>query len=514
MSLRKKTLIITVLAIGSLVCVLYFLSRLIVLNSYVKLEEQEVHRNVERVLNALHDDLTNLHHTTNDWSAWDDSYDFIHNRNKHYEEANLVDSTFTRLRLNLILFINITRDIIYEKSFDFLKEKTLPVPESLKRQFSAESRLLNHTTVSSNVSGILLLEEGPALVSSWPILTSEGTGPVRGTLIFARYLNSDEIKRLGDRTELSVSISRLARESLPAQYLMADASSSDKPQIQIKPLDANTVEGNTILKDIYGKPILLLRVTQQRQIYQQGQKSFLYFMGALTVAGLFFATVILILLEKQVLSRLLALNKSIRRIRESADLTMRVPVRGNDELSSLTQEINKMLGAQEQTEKMLKVFSLTDELTGLYNRRGFLSLAEQQLKIAERMNREMLLLYGDLNDLKTINDTYGHLQGDRALIDTAKIFKETFRESDIIARIGGDEFAVLTERKEDSNAEVLISRLKQNIDAYNEKESRPYKIGISIGIFLSDPKRSYTIEQLIAEADTNMYEQKREKQSK
>jgi len=189
-------------------------------------------------------------------------------------------------------------------------------------------------------------------------------------------------------------------------------------------------------------------------------------------------------------------------------------VRGNDELSNLTQEINKMLGAQEQTEKMLKVFSLTDELTGLYNRRGFLSLAEQQLKIAERMNREMLLLYGDLNDLKTINDTYGHLQGDRALIDTAKIFKETFRESDIIARIGGDEFAVLTERKEDSNAEVLISRLKQNIDAYNEKESRPYKIGISIGIFLSDPKRSYTIEQLIAEADTNMYEQKREKQSK
>jgi diguanylate cyclase (GGDEF)-like protein len=129
------------------------------------------------------------------------------------------------------------------------------------------------------------------------------------------------------------------------------------------------------------------------------------------------------------------------------------------------------------------------------------------------MNREMLLLYGDMNDLKTINDTYGHLQGDRALIDTAKIFKETFRESDIIARIGGDEFAVLSEKKEESNAEVLTSRLKQNIDAYNEKENRPYKIGISMGISFADPKRSYTIEQLIAEADANMYQQKRGKQS-
>jgi diguanylate cyclase (GGDEF)-like protein len=300
---------------------------------------------------------------------------------------------------------------------------------------------------------------------------------------------------------------------MPAHYLMADASSYDKPQIQIKPLDAKTVEGDTVLKDIYGKPILLLRVTQQRQIYQQGQKSLIYFMVALVAAGLFFAAVILLLLEKQVLSRLLVLHKSISRIRESADVTLRVPVKGNDELSSLTHEINKMLEAQEQTEKMLKVFSLTDELTGLYNRRGFLSLAEQQLKIAERMNREMLLLYGDLNNLKTINDTYGHLQGDRALIDTAKIFKETFRESDIIARIGGDEFAVLTEKKEDSNTEVLTCRLKQNIDSRNEKGDRPYTIGISIGIFISDPKRSYTVEQIIAEADANMYDQKREKQN-
>jgi diguanylate cyclase (GGDEF)-like protein len=105
------------------------------------------------------------------------------------------------------------------------------------------------------------------------------------------------------------------------------------------------------------------------------------------------------------------------------------------------------------------------------------------------------------------------LEGDRALIDTAKIFKETFRESDIIARIGGDEFAVLTEMKEDSDTEVLTCRLNQNIDSHNAKEDCPYKIGISIGIFLSDPKRSYTVEQIIAGADANMYDKKREKQN-
>jgi sensor domain CHASE-containing protein len=262
-SLHKKTLIITVLTIGGLVLALYLFSRLIVLNSYVTLEEQEVQRNVERVLNALNNDITTLHSTTNDWSGWDASYDYIQNRNKHYKQENLVDSTFTRLKLNLIIFINNPGDIIFEKSFDFVKEETIPVPESLKRQFTAESRLLTHETITSNVSGILVLEEGPVLVSSWPILTSEGTGPVRGTLIFARYLNSDEIKRLTERTELSISISRLAHESLPAQYLTTDTFSSDKPQIQIKPLNADTVEGHTVLKDIYGNPVLLLQVAQQ-----------------------------------------------------------------------------------------------------------------------------------------------------------------------------------------------------------------------------------------------------------
>jgi diguanylate cyclase (GGDEF)-like protein len=167
---------------------------------------------------------------------------------------------------------------------------------------------------------------------------------------------------------------------------------------------------------------------------------------------------------------------------------------------------------REKLEEELLNLAITDPLTNLHNRRGFISLAEQQLKLSDRNKRGVRLYFADLDGLKWINDTLGHEEGDKSLIEAASAFSETFRASDIIARIGGDEFAILAIDLEDtSNPEMLLSRLQSQIDRHNNQENRKYRLSISIGYALYDPESPCSLDDLIARADKLMYEQKRNK---
>jgi diguanylate cyclase (GGDEF)-like protein len=158
-------------------------------------------------------------------------------------------------------------------------------------------------------------------------------------------------------------------------------------------------------------------------------------------------------------------------------------------------------------EEALIALSLTDELTGLYNRRRFFILTEQCLKGAIRTKKRPLLLFIDMDDLKWINDHYGHNEGDQALIDFANILNKTFRESDIIARIGGDEFVVLLESTDD-NGETMVTRLYENLRDYNTKRSQRV-LSISLGMAQFDPEYPISIDELLSKADALMYAQKR-----
>jgi diguanylate cyclase (GGDEF)-like protein/PAS domain S-box-containing protein len=166
---------------------------------------------------------------------------------------------------------------------------------------------------------------------------------------------------------------------------------------------------------------------------------------------------------------------------------------------------------RKRAEEELRSLSLVDDLTGLYNRRGFLTLAEQQLKVAHRMKKGMLLLFADLDKMKWINDTLGHREGDSALIYAANIFKNTFRESDIIARIGGDEFVILALETSESDIGTITNRLEEALRSHNQKNRRPYSLSISMGVARYNPLSPRSIEELLDEADQRMYEQKRSK---
>ncbi|MEJ2201914.1 MAG: sensor domain-containing diguanylate cyclase, partial [Desulfuromonadaceae bacterium] len=151
--------------------------------------------------------------------------------------------------------------------------------------------------------------------------------------------------------------------------------------------------------------------------------------------------------------------------------------------------------------------SVLDELTGLYNRRGFLALSEQQLKVAARNRQRLVLFFFDLDHLKKVNDTLGHQNGDAMLVEIAEVLRQTFRKSDIVGRIGGDEFAVLVIDGE-PGVQTSIARLSTVLEACNRKEERRYPLSLSLGFALFDPEDPCSLDELIARADDRMYQDK------
>ncbi len=171
---------------------------------------------------------------------------------------------------------------------------------------------------------------------------------------------------------------------------------------------------------------------------------------------------------------------------------------------------------RKELEQQIMSAAITDELTELYNRRGFFTLAKQQFKLAGRYKKRISLFYLDLDGLKAINDKLGHKAGDQALQDLAHILKKTFRESDIIARVGGDEFVVLlTEPSVPDVERSILSHIRKNIEHHNKQAGRQYELIISIGTAHYDPLSPCSIENLMRHADEQMYEhKKRHKQNK
>lgn len=174
------------------------------------------------------------------------------------------------------------------------------------------------------------------------------------------------------------------------------------------------------------------------------------------------------------------------------------------------QGIARDVTERREQEQALRSLTIIDDLTKLYNRRGFLTLAERHLKLAARKKTGVFLLFADLDGLKIINDTFGHLEGDRALIDAADILRNSFRSADIIARLGGDEFTVFPIEAAAESASILIGRLDEQLQRHNEaNQSRGYRLALSVGIARFDPDSSWSIDQLLEHADQALYKQKR-----
>jgi len=187
-----------------------------------------------------------------------------------------------------------------------------------------------------------------------------------------------------------------------------------------------------------------------------------------------------------------------------------VPSREHQTIYAVARDLTE----RKRTEAQLRELSLRDDLTSLRNRRGFLLLAEQELKLVRDRRRDtpdihLWLIFADLDGLKRINDQFGHDAGSQAIVHTANILRTTFRDADVIARMGGDEFAVLALSNEPDGGQIMVGRVKNVVQQFNVEQELPYRLSLSLGVVKVDANRTGSIEELLKEADREMYVHKR-----
>jgi diguanylate cyclase (GGDEF)-like protein len=175
--------------------------------------------------------------------------------------------------------------------------------------------------------------------------------------------------------------------------------------------------------------------------------------------------------------------------------------------------IDLVVTQRKEKEDELATLLITDELTQLHNRRGFYLLADQLVKMADREKTPVDIMYLDLDRLKWINDTYGHEEGDKVLVSVAAILKKMFRNSDIIARMGGDEFVVMPVGMSGSGTNVIRERVEKAFQKHNEKHGAAYTISVSMGFSRYDPASPCSLDELLKQADESMYKEKKIKQT-
>jgi diguanylate cyclase (GGDEF)-like protein/PAS domain S-box-containing protein len=185
----------------------------------------------------------------------------------------------------------------------------------------------------------------------------------------------------------------------------------------------------------------------------------------------------------------------------------------HDESGNVTgfSNITRDATERKQVEEKLKKFALQDELTGLYNRRGFLAMAQHRMNIAAREKKSLVLFFADLDELKTINDTLGHEAGDASLATAADVLRDSFRAADVIGRIGGDEFAVLAAVKSLEDLTVIESRLSKKIMAQTSLGGGTIPFHISFGHTVLDTNAPQNLDELLRKADAAMYAEKQRK---
>lgn len=292
MTIRGKTLV----AIGgTLVCltgILCVTMQQIVLRSFGTLERESTFQDVERGLSALRHDIAGLHAKASDWADWDDAYTFIEDGNSAFIKTNLADKAFANLHVDLMLFVHRSGRIVFSKALDLQSGKHMPPPEDLRDHLSVGGPLVNALGPIDGVAGILCLRGLPLLVTARPIRTSEGKGPPRGTLIWGRYLDDDETRRLSQLTHLSLTFHRFDGPPLPPDVQAVRSSWAAATPIVTRPLNNKEIAGYAVFRDVYDSPAIVLQVKAPRAIYRQGQIGLYYLVASLVVGAAVFGALV------------------------------------------------------------------------------------------------------------------------------------------------------------------------------------------------------------------------------
>jgi PAS domain S-box-containing protein len=347
MGIRTRIFLIVFFAAIFVTTALFIAASLFILNNFQTLEREEIQDNLEQVLESLEKDFEYLQNTTADWAYWTDTYEFLQNRYPNYPAINLATTTLEALNLDLLVIVNSDLEPAAHLAIHPQLHVEIYPPDEVYQAINEGSLLPK--SQDQPASGIVMTKQGPLIVSARYVLRNDQSGPPAGVLVFARYLNQPVVTGLSRSTKDSIKLYRCDSASLPEDVKSALPAlrSGQKAVVQIISDESQDpserIAAYTLLEDIHGEPALIFRVDADRSTYRHSKITVRLFGILLAWCCLFIGLAVFISLDRQINKRVLALHRDVNLIRKTQDFSLRVSANGNDEISSLAAEINRML---------------------------------------------------------------------------------------------------------------------------------------------------------------------------
>ncbi len=513
MKLRQKA----VLVIFTMTCILFaaffVTSRVLVLSGFMSVERTEANEEMHRALFAVHTEVNELENFETDYAVWNDTYRFVvapHPggvESTPYIQSNFVDETYTSLRINLVAMYNSDGSLVYGKMY-ISKLGQQPLPSSIRSLVTAPRfNLLIHTGPKDWREGIIMLPQGPMLVASEPIVTSNMQGPLHGSMIFGRFLDSTELTLLSQQSGLSLE--RLPLTNMPSVNGTVTLAQNIKVPFSVVDTNEEQLSAYAEYPDISGQPAFVMKLTEQRTIYSKGIELLRYFEIFLFILSFVYGICTLLFLDLTVLRRVRRFVEQIQKIDHELDDKAVVNIDGTDELGQLQRTFNGLMVRLRASRKRIWQQANHDSLTGLANRNKFYILMEDALSSTDRGRHGFAILFIDIDRFKQINDKYGHDVGDMLLCAIAKRLEEAVGHHGVAVRLGGDEFLALWwDSKTKQDAESARGHVHGMMkEPYRLRDDLVFQIGTSVGVSLY-PEDGIELEMLLKKADRDMYKRK------
>lgn len=361
LSLRTKVVISLIFFIIVFMGMVIFVLLKIVLVSFADLENKEAIKSIERTKVVFDSQVQNMDTKLSDWAIWDDSYQFIQDKNQDYIDSNLTNESLHNLGINAMFFISSNGTILYEKQINIDTKKDASVSKNLRDTLLKSKKISSFAGIKDKNSGIIKDSSGLVLFASRPILKSDATGPIKGSLIFIRYFDK-EIKEHFEAINNNYKVDILDYEStnLGEEERAREQLSADNKYYAYSH-SPDMIDSFTLIYDYNNKPVYILENSIPRSIYKEGLNSilnFLYIIVILCISGVIF---VLVLISKFVLLKLTRLNESVDKVKDPDQPDQRLEIKGSDEFTNLATNINQMLDQRSKSQEDLVKFKLAIE---------------------------------------------------------------------------------------------------------------------------------------------------------
>ncbi|MBI9014821.1 MAG: diguanylate cyclase [Clostridiales bacterium] len=455
-----------------------------VLKGFRILEDARYEWEIDRVTTGINQLILKHESLLLDWIKWDDAYTYVSDGNINFVKVNITQNFFEDQELDYILFFNDDNQLLHASSYDHLQSKFREVPQSL----------IEKVKTYPNQSGILFIEGQPIVFTALKVTNSLAEAQPKGLFVFAYTLEQSRVVQLGDTIKEEVSI---LETFVPGEstYFEVETIEDEKLSTAFIKLPYLNEVGYMLIKLNLPRDILLLGEETVRNTL------ILFIISFLILSGFLYIWV------RKIIIKIETIIKDVSYISTTKDLSKRISIQSTGELNILKDGINNMLDEISHMNKKLTDYARLDPLTGITNRRGGFEQLQVLMDEARSKNLDLSICFIDVNDLKLVNDTFGHNTGDEYLKEVCNIIEQNTRISDIFCRLGGDEFLLIFHLCNQTHAEETMQRIVTDFDLYNMKSSVPYTLSISFGIIEYDYKVSLT--EYIELADQKMYAHKK-----